>query len=117
MLIEQEGLDLEEGQVFLNDISLLGSMGMGVWMAVFGLVIAVMAVGYLFISNIYCISIASDARFYGKITTNGVTKKEIKKLIQRENNILFLISAVPALLVGYAFSFAALPKILNMYTT
>jgi len=117
MLIEQEGLDLEDGQVFLNDISLLGSMGVGVWMAVFGLVIAVMAVGYLFISNIYCISIASDARFYGKLTTNGVTKKEIKKLIHRENNILFLISAVPALFVGYAFSSAALPKILNMYTT
>ena len=117
MLIAEEGLDLEEGQVFLNDVSLIGSIGAGAWAALICLLIVVMAIGYLFISNIFHISISGDARFYGKLATNGVTKKEIKKLINRQNNILFLVAAIPALFAGYAFAAAILPGILNALTT
>lgn len=117
MLITEEELDLEEGQIFLNDVSLLGSVGAGTWAALICLLVFVMAIGYLFISNIFHISISGDTRFYGKLATNGVTKKEIKRIISRQNNILFLVSAVPALLVGYAFAAAILPGILNAYTT
>lgn len=116
-LITEEGLDLEEGQIFLNDVSLLDSVGAGTWAALICLLVFVMALGYLFISNVFHISIVGDARFYGKLATNGVTKNEIKKLISRQNNILFLISAVPALLAGYAFTAVILPGILNAYTT
>lgn len=117
MLIAEEGLDLEgEGQLFLNDISLFDSMSIGAWAALICLLIVVMVIGYLFISNIFHISVSGDARFYGKLVTNGVTRKEIKKLISRQNNILFLIAAVPALLAGYAFAAAILPGILNAYT-
>ena len=117
ILITEEELDLEAGQIFLNDVSLLGSVGIGTWAALICMLVFVMAIGYLFISNIFHISISGDARFYGKLATNGVTKKEIKKLISRQNNILFLVSAIPALLVGYAFAATILPGILNVYTT
>ena len=116
-LIMEEELNLEEGQIFLNDVSLLGSVGTGAKAAIICLLVFIMVIGYLFISNIFHISISRDARFYGKLATNGVTKNEIKKLISRQNNILFLVSAIPALLVGYAFAATILPGILNAYTT
>ncbi|MDE7259832.1 MAG: hypothetical protein K2N77_11450, partial [Lachnospiraceae bacterium] len=117
MLIAEEELGLEEDEIILNDISLLDGMGIGTWAAILSLLLFVMMIGYLFISNIFQISISGDARFYGKLSTNGVTKKEIKKIVQRKNNILFLISAIPALLVGYVFSAAILPGILSAYAT
>lgn len=58
-----------------------------------------------------------DARFFGKLSTNGITRKEIKKLIRRQNNILFLAAVIPALLVGYLFSAAVLPGILSAFMT
>ena len=117
LLSEEEGLAFEEGQIFLNDTSLLDNLSIGVWAALACLVVFVMVIGYLFISNIFQISITRDARFYGKLTTNGVTKKEIKGLIRRENNFLFLIASIPALLAGYIFSAAILPGMLSAYTT
>ena len=117
MLIAEAELDLEEDEIIVNDVSLLDGMGVGAWAAILGLLLFVMMIGYLFISNIFQISISGDARFYGKLSTNGVTKKEIKKIVQRKNNILFLISAIPALLVGYVFSAAMLPGILSAYAT
>lgn len=117
LLMVEEGLDLEEGEIVLNDVSLLDSMGPEVWAVIFCLILFVMIIGHLFISNIFQISISRDARFYGKLATNGVTKREIKKIIHRENNMLFLISAIPALLFGYIFSAAILPSILSGFTT
>lgn len=117
MLIAEEGLDIEEGEFFYNDVSLPGGIGIGAWAAIAGLLLFVMMIGYLFISNIFQISISGDARFYGKLSTNGVTENEIKKIIRRQNNILFLIAVIPALFVGYAFAAAILPGVLSAYIT
>ena len=111
MLIAEEALDLEEDEIILNDISLFDGMSIGTWAAILSLLLFVMMIGYLFISNIFQISISGDARFYGKLSTNGVTKKEIKKIVQRKNSILFLISAITALLAGYVFTDAILQVI------
>lgn len=80
MLIAEEGLDIEEGEFFYNDVSLPGGMGIGAWAAIAGLLLFVMMIGYLFISNIFQISISGDARFYGKLSTNGVTKTKLRRL-------------------------------------
>ncbi|MCM1121165.1 MAG: ABC transporter permease [Eubacterium sp.] len=117
MLMSEEGLSFEEGEVSLNDFSLLDGVGIGAWAAILGLLFFVMMIGYLFISNIFRISIFADARFYGKLSTNGVTKREIQKMMERGNRILFLVAAVPALLVGYLFSSAILPGILSAFVT
>lgn len=117
LLLMEERIELKEGQLVLNDVSLLDSLGPEVWAVVFCLILFVMVIGHLFISNIFQISISGDTRFYGKLAANGVTKREIKKIIHRENNILFLISAIPALLLGYIFSAAILPGILSGFTT
>lgn len=116
LLMEEEGLDLKAGEIVLNDVSLIDSLGPKVWGGIFCLLIFVMIIGYLFISNIFQISISKNARFYGKLAMWGVTKREIKRILRRENNILFLISSIPALFLGYFFSFAILPGILSAYT-
>lgn len=117
MLVVEEGLDIEEGEFFYNDVSLPGGMGIGTWAAIAGLLFFVMMIGYLFISNIFQISISGDARFYGKLSTNGVTESEIKKIVRQQSNILFLIAVIPALFVGYAFAAAILPGVLSAYIT
>lgn len=116
-LISEEGLSLEEGEVFLNDISVFDGLEPGIVIALLFLLLVLMAIGYLFISNIFRICMPADARFYGRLSTNGVTKKEIRALIRRQNRILFLIAVLPALPAGYIFSCTALPGILNGYTT
>ena len=117
MLVMEEEIDLEEGEIYINDISLLSSLDFSTWAALLALVLLVMWLGCLFISNIFHLSVTGDARFFGKLSTNGITKKEIKKLIRRQNNILFLAAVVPALLVGYLFSAAVLPGILSAFMT
>lgn len=116
-LVVEAGINLEEGELFINDTSLISSLGIDAWAALLALILLVMWLGYLFISNIFHLTITGDARFYGKLSTNGITKKEIKQLIRRQNNLLFLIAAIPALLAGYLFSAAALPGILSAFTT
>ncbi len=117
MLVMEAEIDLEEGEIYINDISMLSSLDFSTWAALLALVLLVMWLGYLFISNIFHLSVTGDARFFGKLSTNGITRKEIKKLIRRQNNILFLAAVVPALLVGYLFSAAVLPGILSAFMT
>ena len=116
-LIMETEVELEDGEIYLNDISLLSSFGVDTWAALLALVLLVMWLGYLFISNIFHLSVTGDARFFGKLSTNGITKREIKKLIRRQNNLLFLAASIPALLVGYLFSAAVLPNILSTFVT
>lgn len=110
-------LDLGEGEIFINDVSLLTSLGIDTWAVLLAMILLVMWLGYLFISNIFHLSVIGDARFFGKLSTNGITKQEIRKLIRRQNNLLFLAAAVPALAVGYLFSAAVLPGILSSFVT
>lgn len=117
MMVMEAKIDLEEGEIYINDISLLSSLDFSTWAALLALVLLVMWLGYLFISNIFHLSVTGDARFFGKLSTNGITRKEIKKLIRRQNNILFLAVVIPALLVGYLFSAAVLPGILSAFMT
>lgn len=117
MLITEAEVELEDGEIVLNDISLLNSFGADTWAAVVAMILLVMWLGYLFISNIFHLSVTGDARFFGKLSTNGITRREIKTLIRRQNNLLFLAAAIPALFVGYLFSAAVLPGILSTFVT
>lgn len=111
LMAAEEGIALEEGEAFLNDTSLFDMMGIGAWAALILLLFFVMMVGGLFISNIFQISALKEVRFYGKLSTNGVTKREIQSIIRRENDLLFMIAAIPALAAGYVVSVSVLPGI------
>lgn len=117
MLAEESEVDLKETEIFLNDTSLFSGMSMDTWAVILMMILLVMWLGYLFISNIFQLSVSRDARFYGKLSTNGITKREIKRLIRRQNRLLFLAGVVPALFAGYFFSAAVLPSILSGFAT
>jgi len=117
MLAAESEVDLTEEEITFNDISLFDGMGIDTWAVILAMIFLVMWLGYLFISNIFRLSMAGDARFYGKLSTNGITKREIKRLIRRQNRILFLAGVVPALFAGYLFSAAVLPGILSGVVT
>lgn len=118
LLVAESEVDLEETEIFLmNDSSLLNSMGINTWAAILAMLLLVMWLGYLFISNIFRLSVTGDARFFGKLSTNGITKREISWLIHRQNRLLFLVGVLPALFAGYFFSAAVLPGILSGFAT
>ncbi len=117
LLAAESELDLAEGEITLNDTSVLSDMGVGTWAAILAMLLLVIWLGYLFISNIFQLSVIGDARFYGKLSTNGITKREIKRLLHRQNGILFLAGVVPALFAGYLFCAAVLPDILSGFMT
>lgn len=117
MLAEESEVDLRESEIFLNDTSSLSGMSMETWAVIMMMTLLVMWLGYLFISNIFQLSVSRDARFFGKLSTNGITKREIKRLIRRQNRFLFLAGVIPALFAGYFFSAAVLPSILSGFAT
>lgn len=118
LLAAESEIDLEETEIFLmNNSSLLNSMGISTWAAILAMLFLVMWLGYLFISNIFRLSVTGDARFFGKLSTNGITKREISWLIHRQNRFLFMVGVLPALFAGYLFSAFVLPGILSGFTT
>ncbi|MFP3153730.1 FtsX-like permease family protein [Lachnospiraceae bacterium ZAX-1] len=114
-LMDEIGFD-EENEPTINDrFSDAGGFSTGVIAILVIFILFVMMVGYLFISNIFSISIHQDAKFYGKLATNGVLDSEIKKMLLLENNILFLSAIIPAFAIGYLFTSLTLPGILKSF--
>lgn len=116
-LMEEIGFDANTQGFALNSSFSMADAGMGFWVVLGCILLFVVMVGYLFISNIFQIAVVQDTKFYGKLATIGVTEKEIKKLIHRENNLLYLMAVLPALAVGFVFSSYILPGILNSFFT
>lgn len=117
-LMEEIGFNPEqEGFTYNNEASSLNDIGVGLWIVLACIILFVILNGYLFISNVFRISVLQDTRFYGKLTTIGMTEKEIGRIIFLKNNILYIIAVLPALVVGYIFSGFILPDILNSFFT
>lgn len=116
-LMDEIGFDQEHDGFVINTYSADtgGENHKGIYIILCILTLFVMMIGYLFISNIFSISMNRDIKFYGKLVTNGISETEIKKMILLENNILFLMAVIPALLTGYLFTSLALPAILSSF--
>lgn len=71
--------------------------------------ILVFASGYLIIYNVFQISVASDIRFYGKLKTLGMSKKQLKKMIYGQANRLSLIGIPIGLILGYLIGSVLVP--------
>ena len=115
-LMEEIGYNVERGGYTYNSFSET-DIGIGGWLAFICIIFFVLLVGYLFISNVFRISITQEVKFYGSLATMGVTGKEIKEIIYFGNNFLYLVAVIPAMIVGYIFSVFVLPGILNSFFT
>lgn len=77
--------------------------------AIVGLAIIIIA-SVLVIYCIFYISIINSIKSYGQLRTIGMTSKQIKKLINREGNLLAVIAIPIGLILGVVFSYLLIPK-------
>lgn len=76
--------------------------------------------GYLIIYNIFYMNVFGDIRFYGLLKTIGTTKKQLRKMVRRQANLLSLAGIPLGLIVGAVVGEGLLPVIcanLNMGDT
>lgn len=72
--------------------------------------------GYLLIYNIFDIAVMQDIRRYGLYRTVGMSKRQMKKIINRQAALLSAIGIPIGLALGYFVGWAALPAITNMFS-
>lgn len=76
-------------------------------------VLLIIVTGYLIIYNIFQISVIQDIQSYGQLKTLGTTKRQIKRLINRQALRLALIGIPVGLLVGFFIGRALVPFLMN----
>ena len=76
-------------------------------------VLLIVITGYLIIYNIFQISIIQDIQSYGQLKTLGTTKRQIKRLINRQALRLSMIGIPTGLLVGFFIGRALVPFLMN----
>lgn len=84
-----------------------------------GAVIIVLFVfcGYLLIYNVFDIAVMQEIRRYGLYRTVGMSKRQVKKLINRQAIWLSCIGIPLGLLIGYFIGKAAFPKVMNILSS
>lgn len=73
--------------------------------------------GYLLIYNVFDISVMQDIRKYGLYRTVGMSKKQVRKLINRQAVWLSCIGIPLGLCIGYIIGKGALPQMMEMFAT
>ncbi len=73
----------------------------GIMALIFLIVAIVMFCGYIFIYNVFDISIVNDIRFYGALKTIGMTSRQLGRMLFYQMNRISLWGIVIGSLVGY----------------
>lgn len=73
--------------------------------------------GYLLIYNMFDIAVMQEIRRYGLYRTIGMSKRQVKKLINRQALWLSCIGIPIGLLIGFFIGKTALPLIMDMVST
>lgn len=74
-----------------------------------GAVFVTLLTGYLIIYNIFQISVVADIRFYGLLKTIGTTKRQIRRLVNRQAVLLSVFGIPIGMLLGYGIGKVILP--------
>lgn len=86
----------------LTDLSKAGSSkhSAGPLAAAIGMIVTIMVCGSLLIYNVFYISVTKDIQLYGQLKTLGMTKRQMRKMIDRQVRVL----SFWGILSGLAFS-------------
>jgi putative ABC transport system permease protein len=76
-------------------------------------ILLIIVTGYLIIYNIFQISVIQDIQTYGQLKTLGTTKRQIKKMINRQAVKLSIIGVPIGLLIGFFLGRALVPFLMN----
>ena len=72
--------------------------------------------GYLLIYNVFDIAVMQEIRRYGLYRTVGMSRRQVRQLINRQALLLSCIGIPLGLLTGYFAGKAALPYIMSMFS-
>lgn len=111
----EPGTELEYGVNWAYMNSRLDSADPAVIVLLTSAVFITIVTGYLIIYNIFQISIVRDIRFYGLLKIIGTTKKQIRKLINRQALILSVIGIPIGLVLGCCLGNVILPFALKSF--
>lgn len=78
--------------------------------------IAILLVSVLVIYSIFYISISERTRQFGQLRTLGMTKKQIKKMVRIEGDVLSVIGSIIGITIGAIFAFSMKPQGFNITT-
>lgn len=81
------------------------------------IVVLFMLCGYLLIYNVFDIAVMQEIRRYGLYRTIGMSKWQVKRLINRQALWLSCIGIPVGLLIGFLIGRSALPLIMNLLST
>lgn len=76
-------------------------------------ILAIMATGYLIIYNIFQISVTQDIQSYGQLKTLGTTRRQIKKIINKQAILLSAVGIPIGLIIGFLIGRALVPALMN----
>lgn len=80
----------------------MSDMSGGVMALIFLIVFIIMFCGYIFIYNVFDISIVNDIRFYGELKTIGMTAGQLRRMLFYQMNRIAAWGIVIGGLVGYS---------------
>lgn len=89
----------------------MSNMSGGVVALIFLIVFMIMCCGYIFIYNVFDISIVNDIRFYGELKTIGMTAGQLKRMLFYQMNRISLWGIGIGSLTGYGVGWFASRKI------
>ncbi len=70
--------------------------------------------GYLLIYNVFDIAVMQEIRRYGLYRTIGMSRRQVKMLINRQAALLSAVGVPVGLLIGYFIGRAALPTVMSI---
>ncbi|MBD5492196.1 MAG: ABC transporter permease [Lachnospiraceae bacterium] len=79
----------------------MSDMNGGVMALIFLIVLIIMFCGYIFIYNVFDISIVNDIRFYGELKTIGMTAGQLRRMLFYQMNRIAVWGIVIGTLIGY----------------
>lgn len=89
----------------------MSNMSGGIIALIFLIVLIIMFCGYIFIYNVFDISIVNDIRFYGELKTIGMTAGQLRRMLFYQMNRISLWGIVIGSLTGYGIGWFASRKI------
>lgn len=112
-IVRDTGIDAETAGVLFNGAYAATGTDGGI-IAAMALIIAIILVsGYLFIYNIFYISVMRDVRFYGLLKTIGTTQGQLGRIVNFQALLLCAAGIPVGLILGYLLGIVLIPVLLG----
>lgn len=93
----------------------MSDMSGGIMALILVIVLMIMFCGYIFIYNVFDISIVNDIRFYGELKTIGMTAGQLRRMLFYQMNRVSLWGIAAGGLIGYGIGQFAARKIVEAF--